>query len=76
MQSPWVRILRSFTVWLTCIVLAVYLLNPGAGQLELLPDDRRMYGNLDELVAAVILVSGLRYFGLDVAKFFAKEGSA
>lgn len=69
--SIW-RIVRSMIVWLTCISLAVYMLNPGRGQAEILPDNYQFFGNLDELVATLILISGLRYFGLDVARFFAK----
>ncbi|MBI2921119.1 MAG: DUF1232 domain-containing protein [Planctomycetes bacterium] len=70
-SSIW-RIARSTIVWLTCISLTVYMLNPGRGQAEILPDNLQFFGNLDELVATVILISGLRYFGLDVARFFAK----
>lgn len=66
------KLARSFLVWLCCIGLAVYLMNPTAGKMELLPDDRPFYGNLDEVLATVILVSGLRYFGIDVARFFQK----
>ena len=67
------KLARSFVVWLVCIGLAVYLMNPGAGAKELLPDTKPFYGNLDEVLATVILVSGLRYFGLDVCKFFTKD---
>ena len=67
------KLARSAIVWLVCILTAVYMLNPGAGKKELLPDDMQFFGNLDELVAALILLSGLRYFGLDVVKFFARE---
>jgi hypothetical protein len=72
-MTPAARVARSFLVWLVCIALAVYLLNPGSGRQELLPDTALFYGNLDEFAAAMILISGLRYFGLDVAKFFDKE---
>ncbi|MEK7469805.1 MAG: DUF1232 domain-containing protein [Planctomycetota bacterium] len=67
------KLSRSFLVWSVCIALAVYLMNPTAGELELLPDRAPFYGNIDEVIATVILVSGLRYFGLDVAKFFQKR---
>lgn len=72
MQGTW-RIARSFVVWISCISLAVYLLNPGRGQAELLPDHVQFFGNLDEFAASLILISGLRYFGLDVARFFSRE---
>ncbi|MCE9583518.1 MAG: DUF1232 domain-containing protein [Planctomycetes bacterium] len=67
------KLVRSVLVWLVCIGLAVYLMNPGSGQRELLTDDKPFFGNLDEVVATVILISGLRYFGLDIAKFFSKD---
>lgn len=67
------KLARSFVVWLVCIGLAVYLMNPGGGQHELLPDAKPFYGNLDEVVATIILVSGLRYFGLDLCRFFMKD---
>ena len=69
----WGRIVRSAVVWLVCIGLAVYLMNPGSGAHELLPDDKPFWGNIDEVIATVILISGLRYFGLDVARFFEKK---
>jgi len=66
------NLVRSFVVWLVCITLAVYLMNPGAGVRELVPDSMPFVGNLDEAVAALILISGLRYCGLDIARFFSK----
>jgi hypothetical protein len=67
------KLVRSVLVWLVCIGLAVYLMNPGGGQHELLTDDKPFVGNLDEVLATIILISGLRYFGLDIAKFFSKD---
>ena len=39
---------------------ALYLLNPGAGVFELLPDNLPLVGNLDEAAFAAILLSCVR----------------
>lgn len=44
----------------------VYLLNPGFGFLELIPDNIPVIGNLDEVAATVLLLNCLAYFGLDL----------
>ena len=44
----------------------VYLLNPTAGFLELIPDNIPVIGNLDEVAATVLLLNCLAYFGLDL----------
>ncbi|MEL6152128.1 MAG: DUF1232 domain-containing protein [Chloroflexota bacterium] len=62
--------LRDVVV-LGCAALAVvYLGNPGAGVIELIPDNAPIIGNLDEAGAVLILVSALRYYGVDVAHLF------
>ena len=48
----------------------VYILNPGMGFLEILPDNLPGVGNLDEAAAATLLISCLAYFGLDLSKIF------
>lgn len=48
---------------------ALYILNPTAGIIELLPDNIPFLGNLDEATAVIILVACLRHFGLDITKF-------
>ena len=40
----------------------LYVLNPSAGVLELLPDNLPGIGNLDEAGATALLIFGLRYF--------------
>jgi hypothetical protein len=40
----------------------VYILNPGAGILELLPDNLPIVGNLDETAAAMMIWYGLVEF--------------
>ena len=51
------------TLWALGAVLlgGAYLLNPGWGVLELLPDNLPGFGNLDEAGAAALLIFGLRH---------------
>ncbi len=38
-------------------VLVVYILNPGAGVFELIPDNVPVFGNLDEAAAVGLLIA-------------------
>ena len=51
----------------------IYILNPTAGILELLPDNIPFVGNLDEAAAAVLVLGCLRHFGVDLTKKFKKD---
>lgn len=46
----------------------LYLLNPSAGAIELLPDVLPVVGNLDEAGATALLLWGLGYFGIDLVR--------
>lgn len=48
----------------------IYLTNPGAGIVELIPDNIPGMGNLDEGLAAFLLLNCLAYFGLDFRNIF------
>ncbi len=54
--------MKKFLVGLSGIVAIVYLLNPTAGILELIPDNIPLVGNLDEGAACYILYSCIEYF--------------
>lgn len=54
------------------VLALIYILNPGAGILEIIPDNLPFIGNIDEATAALILISCLRYFGLDFSSLFKK----
>jgi uncharacterized membrane protein YkvA (DUF1232 family) len=43
------------------IIGAIYLLNPTAGLLELIPDNLPVIGNLDEAAATLLVVNAVRY---------------
>ena len=64
--------IASVIVGLIGLFCTFYLINPGAGVLELIPDNVPVVGNLDEAGAAALLVSCLAYFGLDIGGLFGR----
>jgi hypothetical protein len=65
--------LKNIFVFLAGILSLFYLINPGMGIFELLPDNLPIIGNLDEAGAAVLLIAALKYFGVDLTRFFIKD---
>ncbi len=65
--------IKSILVLCLGTISAIYILNPGAGFIEFLPDNIPVIGNIDEATATVILVSCLAYFGIDVSHFLKKK---
>ena len=51
----------------------LYLLNIGAGFIELIPDNIPIVGNLDEATAAILLLNYLRYLGIDLFNVFTSK---
>lgn len=51
-------------------IALVYLTNPTAGLIELIPDNAPLIGNLDEAAATVLLIAALKYFGVDLSNLF------
>lgn len=51
------------------LVSAALLLNPTAGFIEFVPDNLPLVGNLDEAALVGILISCLRYLGIDILPF-------
>jgi uncharacterized membrane protein YkvA (DUF1232 family) len=45
--------------WLCILLGGAYLLNPGMGVLEFIPDALPMVGNLDEAGATALLIQGV-----------------
>ena len=62
--------MKKIGVAIAGLVSLLYLINPTAGFLEFIPDNLPIIGNLDEGAAMAILLSALRYFGLDWANLF------
>jgi uncharacterized membrane protein YkvA (DUF1232 family) len=54
---------------------ALYLFNPGMGIFELIPDNIPFLGNIDEFTAVMLLVSSLKYFGIDLMGMFTGSSS-
>lgn len=52
------------------VLSGFYLLNPGFGILEIIPDAIPLIGNLDEGAATFLLLSSLAYFGIDLRQYF------
>jgi hypothetical protein len=57
------------------LISVIYLLNPGAGIFELIPDNLPLIGNLDETAAAALLLGCLRYCGIDLTSIFRQNQS-
>ncbi|MEA3210665.1 MAG: hypothetical protein QOE70_3722 [Chthoniobacter sp.] len=67
------KFLRSLFVFLLGVLATLYLLNPGAGFIELIPDNIPFLGNLDEAAATGLLLACLRYFGVDPVSLFQRK---
>ena len=63
------KLLKFIFMVITGQLGALYLLNIGAGIFEFIPDNIPVVGNIDEAVAAVLLVNSLAYLGLDLNRF-------
>lgn len=66
-KKSFFKILISF---LMVIIGGIYILNPTLGVFELIPDNIPFIGNLDEAGAVYLIISGLRYLGLDLSNLF------
>ena len=64
---------KNIFVFLIGILSLVYLINPGMGIFELIPDNLPIIENLDEAGTAVLLIAALKYFSVDLTRFFIKR---
>ena len=64
---------KKILVAVVGILSFLYLLNPGLGIFELIPDNVPLIGNLDEATATFLLLSSLAYFGIDLRDIFTKS---
>lgn len=58
--------MKKVLMFLLGLFSIIYILNPGAGIFELIPDNLPLVGNLDEAAAVALLLMSLRYFGIDL----------
>ena len=69
------RLFKEMFIILAGVLAGLYLINPTAGLFELIPDVVPIIGNLDEATASVIILSVLRYYGLDLSRLFGGRAS-
>ncbi len=66
--------MNKFLVGAIGCLATVYLINPTAGIIELIPDNIPVFGNLDDGAACYILYSCIEYFrGRKIGMFRGKE---
>lgn len=65
--------MKKIAIAFAGVVSLIYLMNPGWGVFEFLPDNLPIVGNLDEAGATALLLSSLAYFGINVHSFFKPE---
>ncbi len=58
---------QKLAVLMITALAALYLVNPTLGVLEFIPDNLPLLGNLDEFTATAIVISGLNFFGVNIA---------
>lgn len=64
---------KDTVVIILMVISILYLLNPTAGVFEFIPDRVPIIGNLDEGIAATLLLSCLNYFGYNITGVFKKK---
>ena len=62
--------MKKTTFFLLGLLCLIYILNPGAGVFELIPDNLPIIGNLDEAAAVATLLVCLKYFGISLPDLF------
>ncbi|EQC47337.1 DUF1232 domain-containing protein [Bacteriovorax sp. Seq25_V] len=62
--------IKSIVAILGGLLGLLYILNPGAGVFELIPDNIPFIGNLDEGAAVLLILGCLRHFNIDLTKYF------
>lgn len=65
--------MKNFIVFCLGLLAVLYLLNPGAGIFEILPDNLPFVGNLDEAAAVALLLMCLRHYGIELPDIFRRE---
>ena len=65
--------IKNILVALAGIISLIYLFNPTAGILELIPDNFPIVGNLDEAAACAIVLAAFRYYGVDLTGFIGRR---
>jgi len=66
-------LIKDIVVLCCGVVALIYIVNPGAGIIEIIPDNIPLVGNLDEAGATLLLFSALKYFGVDFTNLFVRD---
>ena len=64
--------IKNVLVAVAGLLSLVYLVNPGAGVFEIIPDNIPIVGNLDEAVAVAVILAAFRYYGIDLTSFLGR----
>ena len=65
--------MKKLGIFLLGLFCLLYLLNPGAGIFEMIPDNLPFIGNLDEAAALTTLLLCLKYFGIELPHIFRRD---
>ncbi len=65
--------MKNILVIVVGLISVIYLLNPGAGIIEIIPDNIPLIGNLDEAGAIALLLMCLKYFGIELPDIFSRD---
>ncbi|MEZ4485496.1 MAG: DUF1232 domain-containing protein [Syntrophotaleaceae bacterium] len=65
--------MKNTFVLLLGVSCIVYLLNPGAGFFELIPDNLPLVGNLDDGLVLALLIMCLQHFGIKLPDIFSRK---
>lgn len=64
------RLFKEMFIIFLGMAAFVYLIYPSLGVFELIPDALPLIGSIDEGTATLLLISVLRYYGLDLSRLF------
>ena len=65
--------MKKIGIFLLGLFCLIYILNPGAGVFEVIPDNLPFIGNLDEAAAVATLLMCLKYFGISLPDIFQRD---
>jgi uncharacterized membrane protein YkvA (DUF1232 family) len=60
--------MKKFGLIIAALLCVVYLVNPGAGLIEIIPDNLPFVGNLDEVSVTLLLLKILKELGIDILR--------
>jgi uncharacterized membrane protein YkvA (DUF1232 family) len=62
--------MKTLVALFGAVIGIIYILNPTAGIIEIIPENIPFIGNLDEAAAVLLILGCLRYFNIDLTKYF------